>query len=218
MENNSQNTHWLHQVANQVMGLNGIVSLLRLGKLSFDATQAAKLQENIHALMKLIEEARRRMQRATSTLDAVTDYEVTYISQLQPSLKEASRDVLDDIRVSAERNNSPQGITGCLLYYQGYFLQRLEGPQPAVLQLLGKIMLDVRHSQVTVLSSGPLAHRSQRRWHAMQCLDAADDPELMSLLSPLVTRTHHQLRSAESLSLVNLVIETMARSGVDLQQ
>jgi len=218
MENSRFNKRWLHQVANQVMGLNGVLTLLRIGKLSFDREQLEKLEHNAAALMQLIEEARTEMVKASSKLNDGNAYEITYLSRLQDVFTSTSQHVVADIREVSQRNNSEQGITGCLLYFRGYFLQRLEGPEHALLRLLGKIMLDPRHAQVTLLSSGPLTMRSHRRWQAMQCTSVQDDDELAAMLQQLITRSHHQLGSAESQALVNLMLENMQRSGIDLQQ
>ncbi len=52
----------------------------------------------------------------------------------------------------ARENNSRDNITGCLLYYEGEFIQYLEGNQVKVLTLFDKINADKRHKDVTLLS------------------------------------------------------------------
>ncbi|HEA20824.1 hypothetical protein LCGC14_1173420 [marine sediment metagenome] len=52
----------------------------------------------------------------------------------------------------ARSNNALKGITGCLIYYDGSFVQLLEGEEQNVLELYGKIKLDGRHSDVHMFS------------------------------------------------------------------
>jgi len=59
----------------------------------------------------------------------------------------------------ARRLNQENDITGCLLYYQGEFLQYLEGEKVKVLTLYNKIEEDIRHSQVELLSQNEIFER-----------------------------------------------------------
>ena len=67
---------------------------------------------------------------------------------------------LDRIYFRANAANSGAGITGLMLFYEGVFLQVLEGPQSGVVSLLEKIRRDRRHANLVVLESGPVAERS----------------------------------------------------------
>ncbi len=60
--------------------------------------------------------------------------------------------------------NQSQGITGCLLYYQGSFLQYLEGNQVKVLTLFDHIREDNRHSDVRLLTHGQILEREFETW------------------------------------------------------
>jgi len=57
------------------------------------------------------------------------------------------RDVYDIIRMSHNRNEK-SGLTGCLLFLDGYFIQLLEGGPYAVEQRYARILTDHRHSQI----------------------------------------------------------------------
>lgn len=61
-------------------------------------------------------------------------------------------------------NNGRHGITGLLLYRSGSILQLLEGPPDAVRHLYGKLLNDLRHSDLTLLYDRPLPHRHFSRW------------------------------------------------------
>lgn len=60
----------------------------------------------------------------------------------------------EDIRKLTEisnNNNMSRGITGCMVYASGYFLQLLEGDQDEVDSLYKKIQQDTRHKNSRIL-------------------------------------------------------------------
>lgn len=67
------------------------------------------------------------------------------------------------LRVSRE-NNARLDITGLLLYKDGNFIQALEGPEEAVLQLYDKISRDPRHVGVMTLVKEPVKNRLFPEW------------------------------------------------------
>ncbi len=60
--------------------------------------------------------------------------------------------------------NKQHHITGCLLYYQGKFLQYIEGNQEKILDLFDRIKVDNRHSEVTLLSYDYTSERVFHNW------------------------------------------------------
>jgi Sensors of blue-light using FAD len=86
-------------------------------------------------------------------------YQVIYSSE---SATPMQMDDLEEILEGARESNAEVGITGALVYVDGFFLQILEGESEEVLQLMGRISRDVRHEAVTVLRQGevPAAHFS----------------------------------------------------------
>ena len=69
-------------------------------------------------------------------------------------------DELDRIYLRAKSANAAADITGLMLFYEGVFLQVLEGPTAGVTSLMERIRRDRRHSGVTVLESGAVTQRS----------------------------------------------------------
>ncbi|MDA3950781.1 MAG: BLUF domain-containing protein [Spirochaeta sp.] len=59
-----------------------------------------------------------------------------------------------DILLTSRMNNQKRGITGALLYRNGFFLQVLEGQDDVVDDLVRRIRKDGRHTAFTVLYSG----------------------------------------------------------------
>lgn len=52
--------------------------------------------------------------------------------------------ILDVLR-AAERNNRRMGLSGCLAYGDGTYLQLLEGSREAVAEIMARIVADPRH-------------------------------------------------------------------------
>ncbi len=71
---------------------------------------------------------------------------------------------LHSILDSARTNNAKAGVTGALLYNSGNFAQVLEGPVSEVSRIFEKIQRDMRHSEVTIVQSGPAEERQFPDW------------------------------------------------------
>lgn len=67
---------------------------------------------------------------------------------------------LDRIYLRAQAANARAGITGMMLFYEGTFLQVLEGPTAGVTSLLEKVRRDRRHAGLVILESQSAAERS----------------------------------------------------------
>jgi len=64
----------------------------------------------------------------------------------------------------ARAKNNKLGITGCLLYFEGEFIQYLEGNQVKVLELYDEIKEDQRHSNVELISYARREGREFENW------------------------------------------------------
>ncbi|MDF2918365.1 MAG: hypothetical protein K0S70_2582 [Microbacterium sp.] len=73
-------------------------------------------------------------------------------------------DDLAALLAQSRASNAVRDLTGMLLYRGGRFVQVLEGPEPAVRDLLATIRQDSRHSDMRVLIEQPIAHREFREW------------------------------------------------------
>ena len=78
--------------------------------------------------------------------------------------------VLDDILISARRNNRRDGITGALICRADLFVQLLEGPRAAVTGAFGRILGDDRHLEVALVHASDVEERQFAAW------DMRDDP------------------------------------------
>lgn len=74
-------------------------------------------------------------------------YQIVYYSN---AVRDFSEGDLVDLLNVANKFNNDNGITGCLVYANGKFIQLLEGERQRVLDLFEKIKRDPRHTNVTV--------------------------------------------------------------------
>jgi len=68
---------------------------------------------------------------------------------------EFSRADLKKLLLRARMRNQAVGVTGMLVFYDGTFLQALEGENRAVNEIFALIQNDPRHSDLAVLHRGP---------------------------------------------------------------
>lgn len=73
-------------------------------------------------------------------------------------------DELEDLLEQAQSNNSSNGITGALVYVDGFFLQVLEGEKDSLQELMQTISKDFRHENVTVLQADEIPAAAFSAW------------------------------------------------------
>ena len=88
-------------------------------------------------------------------------FRLVYQSQATPPFNEC---MLDALLRKARSHNQAHHLTGLLLYVEGEFMQVLEGPEPALSQLYGRIQQDPRHIDVRTLAYEPITARAFPDW------------------------------------------------------
>lgn len=99
-----------------------------------------------------------RFEAGELTLTEFTDLMEASVYQLLYHSRAASwvgDTELQDLLAWSQAYNASQGITGLLLYSEGYFVQVLEGTAEAVTELFARIQQDTRHTQVVAVRQGP---------------------------------------------------------------
>ena len=86
-------------------------------------------------------------------------YTLTYISKAAPVRGEQRRLFLNNLVKQADRNNIDQGVGGCLVHVDDYFIQVMEGPRGAISDTYNRIARDQRHSEVHIVHTGPAITR-----------------------------------------------------------
>lgn len=84
-----------------------------------------------------------------------------YVSQANAEMDEQS---LTHIVNVSRQNNQSAGLTGCLLYQDGYFMQLLEGRREDVLKLMERVSLDPHHKNVQIVAQGKEPRRLFMDW------------------------------------------------------
>jgi hypothetical protein len=84
---------------------------------------------------------------------------------------------LGNILRIARAKNTGLGITGALLYYDGWFAQTLEGGEKAVRTLYAHIEKDARHASVQLCEEGAAKPRAFSRW-AMAMVGEHGHPDI----------------------------------------
>lgn len=107
------------------------------------------------------------------------EYCIVYLSSSKGLL---SNEELNNILHLSRQNNSAQGITGILLYFNGSIIQALEGSEEKVKAMYEKICRDPRHSYVTPLYRNAIDKRSFGDWSmGYKTLSATELVNLTSL-------------------------------------
>lgn len=75
-----------------------------------------------------------------------------------------STDELKDILVTARDKNQAVGLTGMLLYRNGFFIQALEGEEEQVSKTFDVIKQDPRHTNILVMYKNKIKERSFGDW------------------------------------------------------
>ena len=88
-------------------------------------------------------------------------YTLTYESTATNTVKGAE---MEELLEKARTNNSRDGITGCLIYYKGSFVQLLEGDKKKIEALYAKIQKDERHKNVTLFAEDEISTRMFPNW------------------------------------------------------
>jgi len=99
-------------------------------------------------------------------------YQLVYRSETSDISKADTREIL----LASKNNNTAQGITGCLVVRNNFFLQILEGERDAVKELFYTIEDDNRHEQVAILHEGECQERIFSDWE-MAFLDLCETQE-----------------------------------------
>ncbi|MGL4241770.1 MAG: BLUF domain-containing protein [Beijerinckiaceae bacterium] len=84
---------------------------------------------------------------------------------------------LGHILRTARTRNAAAGISGALLYYDGWFAQTLEGAEAPVRRLFDRIAADARHASVELREEGRVGVRVFPRW-SMALVGEHGEPDI----------------------------------------
>jgi hypothetical protein len=84
-----------------------------------------------------------------------------YVSQATQAM---SIEALADLQKQARSSNRSSGVSGCLVYQDGYFMQMLEGQRDTLQALMDKLKTDPRHRDLRIVIEGPARRRVFLDW------------------------------------------------------
>ncbi len=132
-------------------------------------------------------------------------YQLLYVSHAHRSLSEIE---LLQILKQARVNNTAKGVTGLLIYYDGSFLQLLEGEQQAVQQTYDIIAKDMRHSRINIIGTQEVEERSFADWSmGFENFNAEKLPDLEGVTSLIdaMKQTEDNRKQADPSALVGVM-------------
>lgn len=92
-------------------------------------------------------------------------FQLVYISTARAPIEPA---LLDSVLAASRANNAKAGVTGLLVAGTRRFLQALEGPEQAVLDIYSRIKKDPRHHALVLLTGRGVEQRAFGDW-SMAC-------------------------------------------------
>ena len=98
---------------------------------------------------------------AQQDASAVSISSVSYQSRMVAPMSELD---LHRLARAAQLRNGAEGVTGLMVYDQGWIFQQLEGPADGVARIWASIRRDARHVAIEVLNEGPAAVRQFQDW------------------------------------------------------
>jgi len=108
-------------------------------------------------------------------------------------------DDLKALLLQAQAKNKNLGITGMLYYFDGIFIQLIEGQEIDVKQLGNTIANDERHKNFTIIKEGPVEKRFFKEWSMGFKSISPDNKEEVKYFNELSTN-----RNQNSASVINL--------------
>lgn len=105
---------------------------------------------------------------------------LVYRSRIEDPTPQAALEAIFEVSVP---KNARLKITGALGFSGGFFIQLLEGPAPALDDLLGSLGADPRHSHLQVLLRGATRSRLLPAWSMARIDLARAAPEVEHLMA-----------------------------------
>ncbi|MDM7861902.1 BLUF domain-containing protein [Alteromonas sp. ASW11-36] len=195
----------LHTLANLAMPIGGKLTLMRIGRLERSDKQLEQIEQKVEELTAAIANARQEVISIENDENAL--FEITYISRASESVIKNPQSALDGISEKAITYNHLNGIGGFLVYIDGHYFQRIEGPKNRIRHLIANILLDPRHTELNVISSGYLSDKSFRRWNSTLCQLLTGDEASVKTVRDLIKLSSNKMNSVESLALLNTILD-----------
>ena len=148
-------------------------------------------------------------------------YTLTYISRAAPVRGEQRRVFLNNLVKQADRHNIEQGVGGCLIHVDDFFIQVMEGPRGAISETFHRIARDERHHEVHIVHAAPAVTR-QFTVPTLAAFDIASDTNpvfakyrVRPQFCPYQMAPHALSDLIEQIAMVCAKLDTSNRRGRD---
>jgi hypothetical protein len=121
---------------------------------------------------------------AAQTLSAAAPHRVIYVSRSKLGDGANIGEALDLITRQSAQRNGQNYVTGLLAYYNGWFLQVLEGERRAVSEAMRRIMADPRHEDIQLMETCSIKERDFPRWSMSALMLPPEHQLLLNALDP----------------------------------
>ncbi|MEJ2328405.1 MAG: BLUF domain-containing protein [Gammaproteobacteria bacterium] len=139
-------------------------------------------------------------------------FRLIYASLSDPALDGSE---VYSLLAKSKSNNQNSGVTGVLIYGQGYFLQVLEGNRDQVNSVFQRIFIDQRHHDVRIIAAEDLDARDFDTW-SMEIIGWPD--ELDSSMKQILKETtgHDELKPFEldGTQVISLLKKLVRQEGL----
>jgi hypothetical protein len=130
-----------------------------------------------------------------------------YCSRAVPAV---DAEELHAILKTARTHNSKHGITGVLCSSDGFFIQVIEGGRGPVNQLYQQIVVDGRHTDVTLLGYEEIGERRFAGWSMGQANMARLNPAMLLKYSEQASLDPYALSGQAMMALFEELVATAA--------
>lgn len=134
-------------------------------------------------------------------------HRAVYVSRAIGGVGRTTLSIAEILAVS-DRNNRRDGLTGLLIFHDGWFIQVLEGSRVAIERLLRRLREDPRHDELRLLDLTPITARSFGAWSMGL---AANTPALAAVLPDVDPAA---LRAPEALRLLRAAADELDQAAV----
>jgi len=124
---------------------------------------------------------------------------LTYISRPVRTLEESEK---ADLLIKAKKRNSDMNVTGILFLAEDLYMQTLEGPRVALMDLLQRLNRDGRHTQLTITSIEFIETRIYPRWSMERVVLSEDSLFIMNNLFNTIVSSFDVLRTYSQQSVI----------------
>ncbi|MFT4941325.1 MAG: hypothetical protein ACI88A_004394 [Paraglaciecola sp.] len=193
---------FLHDLSNSLMILEGYISIMKFHPKHLTGENIEKMDHAVVAAGQMLKDIKQSMSKKTSGNELVA---LTYSSKIKRTSTDITT-ILDEINKTALENNKKHEVSGFLIYLDGYFIQRLEGPRNVIEKLYMNISLDQRHSEISLLSFTEIESRAFDSWNSLFSLNQENGEEIPHLIYLVTAKKEQLLSSNESLVLVDYVL------------